>query len=406
MLQNKVFSHNNDSANEDEGFTQLMLRDAEIVKPILKERFLKDYIFGTGGAEESFRLYCGAFGVKSDMAVRVAAVSSSGCCMPNELRQRLAKAAGRLFGGRIIMNTALTASVLLILEDMPDKELRGLLSELTHSECPEGGVLSVFSSAVPIAEIPDAYGRIQKCLEYSFYTDSVEVMCEDEVQTGAGCALLIPKYMGIERAVTSGDEKRTRALLAGFYDELEQCMPPPAVAKTYCLELYVCMIRCCPAELIETYMKGLLKITHGKSMDEIKTFITDKALEIVYVNKPREQKVFSSLVKDTLAIIDDNINNEKLSLRWIAKNHLFTNVDYLGKVFKKEVGINFSHYVMKNRMELAKELILSGKKDRIYEVAEKVGYGSNSQYFSQVFKKYTGLSPLEYKEAARLAANQ
>ena len=35
---------------------------------------------------------------------------------------------------------------------------------------------------------------------------------------------------------------------------------------------------------------------------------------------------------------------------------------------------------------MAKDLIIEGKKDRIYEVAEKVGYGSNSQYFSQVFK--------------------
>ena len=52
---------------------------------------------------------------------------------------------------------------------------------------------------------------------------------------------------------------------------------------------------------------------------------------------------------------------------------------------------------------MAKDLIIEGKKDRIYEVAEKVGYGSNSQYFSQVFKKYTGVSPLEYREFARLA---
>ena len=53
-------------------------------------------------------------------------------------------------------------------------------------------------------------------------------------------------------------------------------------------------------------------------------------------------------------------------------------------------------------MEMAKSLILNGTQDRIYEVAEKVGYGSNSQYFSQVFKKYTGVSPLEYKEYARM----
>ena len=97
------------------------------------------------------------------------------------------------------------------------------------------------------------------------------------------------------------------------------------------------------------------------------------------------------------------LKNENLSLRWLAGTILYTNVDYLGKLFKKETGKNFSHYVMEKRMEMAKDLIIEGKKDRIYEVAEKVGYGSNSQYFSQVFKKYTGVSPLEYREFARLA---
>ncbi|MBQ3426075.1 MAG: helix-turn-helix domain-containing protein [Clostridia bacterium] len=405
MLHNKFFSHNEDSTKDNEGFTRLMLRDAELVKPILKERFLRDYIFGVGDAEESFRLYCGAFGVKSDMPVRVSIIST-GECMSKELRLTLMNVAEQLFGRSIILNTQLFASLFLILEDMPDRDIKGRLLELTRIGGREEAVFSVYSVTVPLAEIPSAFERIKKCLEYSFYTGSFDVMCEDEMRTGAGYSLLIPKYMGIERAVVSGDEKKTKSLLTEFYNELEKCMPPPAVAKTYCLELYVCIIRCCPAKKIEAYMKGLSMISRCNSIIDIKMFITDKALEIVHINKPNEYKVFSSLVKDTLAIIDDNIRNENLSLRWIAKNHLFTNVDYLGKVFKKEVGTNFSHYVMTKRMELAKELIMGGKKDRIYEVAERVGYGTNSQYFSQVFKKYTGLSPLEYKEAARIASNQ
>jgi len=55
---------------------------------------------------------------------------------------------------------------------------------------------------------------------------------------------------------------------------------------------------------------------------------------------------------------------------------------------------------MKKRMEKAKEYLTYGTEEKIYEIAEKVGFGNNSQYFSQVFKKYTGYSPLEYKEIA------
>ena len=157
--------------------------------------------------------------------------------------------------------------------------------------------------------------------------------------------------------------------------------------------------------MIDKYMKGIVEIQKQKTLRGIKDFINEKAAEIVKANAPKTTRIYSSLIQDTIRVIEENIGNENLSLRWLAGTILYTNVDYLGKLFKKETGKNFSHYVMEKRMELAKELIVGGKKDRIYEVAEKVGYGSNSQYFSKVFKKYTGVSPLEYKEYARMARN-
>ena len=34
---------------------------------------------------------------------------------------------------------------------------------------------------------------------------------------------------------------------------------------------------------------------------------------------------------------------------------------------------------------------------RSYEIAERVGLGNNPHYFSQLFRKYTGLTPTEYR---------
>ncbi len=73
---------------------------------------------------------------------------------------------------------------------------------------------------------------------------------------------------------------------------------------------------------------------------------------------------------------------------------------------KKQARI-FLIYVMEKRMENGERSHNRGfKKDRIYEVAEKVGYGSNSQYFSQVLKNIPEFSPLEYREFARLAREE
>jgi two-component system, response regulator YesN len=47
-------------------------------------------------------------------------------------------------------------------------------------------------------------------------------------------------------------------------------------------------------------------------------------------------------------------------------------------------------------MEKAKELLLNGNNEKISEIAEQVGCGDNPQYFSQLFKKYAGMTPSAY----------
>jgi two-component system response regulator YesN len=72
--------------------------------------------------------------------------------------------------------------------------------------------------------------------------------------------------------------------------------------------------------------------------------------------------------------------------------------DYLGKLFKKETGEYFSQYVMQVRIEKAQQWLKAQPEMKVYELAEKTGFGLNSQYFIKVFKKYTGKTPKEYKQ--------
>jgi two-component system response regulator YesN len=67
---------------------------------------------------------------------------------------------------------------------------------------------------------------------------------------------------------------------------------------------------------------------------------------------------------------------------------------YLSRIFKKVEGTNFRDYLIKVRMEKAKNILKKEGKS-IKEVSIEVGY-SNQNYFSNAFKKYTHLSPKEY----------
>jgi YesN/AraC family two-component response regulator len=106
----------------------------------------------------------------------------------------------------------------------------------------------------------------------------------------------------------------------------------------------------------------------------------------------------NKIVKSIIKYVQDNLSDEQLTLKAIACQVLYMNESYLSKLFIKETGEKFSHYLMRLRMEKAKELIEESDDDRVYEVASKVGFGNNPQYFSQLFKRYTGLAPTEYKK--------
>ncbi len=93
-----------------------------------------------------------------------------------------------------------------------------------------------------------------------------------------------------------------------------------------------------------------------------------------------------------------HLENEELGISWLSENLVYRNKDYVGKAFAKKVGESYSSWITKRRIERAKSLIQTMGEKRLYMVAEKSGFGSNPQYFSTIFKKYTGYTPKEYKK--------
>lgn len=74
---------------------------------------------------------------------------------------------------------------------------------------------------------------------------------------------------------------------------------------------------------------------------------------------------------------------------------VYMNTNYLCTLFKSEVGETIHQYIIRIRMEKAKELLQQSDL-KIFEISEKVGY-NNTSHFSQAFKKYTGISPVDFK---------
>ncbi|MFB9330871.1 helix-turn-helix domain-containing protein [Paenibacillus aurantiacus] len=91
--------------------------------------------------------------------------------------------------------------------------------------------------------------------------------------------------------------------------------------------------------------------------------------------------------------------NEDLSREDIA-GYVNLNPDYLTRIFKKETGLTISEYVLQERINSAKEMLV--KTDRpITDIAYEVGY-NNYSYFSKMFKKATGYNPQDYRKSNQL----
>ncbi|MGG3510071.1 response regulator [Paenibacillus lautus] len=70
--------------------------------------------------------------------------------------------------------------------------------------------------------------------------------------------------------------------------------------------------------------------------------------------------------------------------------------NYFSSLFKQDVGMSFNEYLNEFRIEKAK-LLLEKTPDKVRQIASQVGY-QEYKYFVQVFKKFTKVTPTEYRK--------
>ncbi len=97
--------------------------------------------------------------------------------------------------------------------------------------------------------------------------------------------------------------------------------------------------------------------------------------------------------------VDDCIKahyKEDLNLQFIS-NYLFMNNSYISRAYKKITGITVTEAIAIFRVSKAKEL-LANTSLKVYEVAQEVGF-KDAAYFTNVFFKYTNISPSDYRQS-------
>lgn len=107
-----------------------------------------------------------------------------------------------------------------------------------------------------------------------------------------------------------------------------------------------------------------------------------------------QEKLANQTLQKVCTYIQHNFTAD-LSLHELAERfHL--NSTYLSKLFKRELGLNYSTYLAEIRLNYACEL-LKNTQLSINQVADQIGF-KNYFYFARVFKKHKHMTPSQYRE--------
>ncbi|MFS0724939.1 response regulator transcription factor [Paenibacillus sp. 1P07SE] len=119
---------------------------------------------------------------------------------------------------------------------------------------------------------------------------------------------------------------------------------------------------------------------------------TEQAITRIFDEIAQHRRKYGEAVRKACGYVEQHFGEEIL-LQHIAE-HVHLSRTYFSELFKKETGVTFNEYVTGVRMEKAK-MLLKEQPLKVSEAAERVGYG-NTSHFIKLFKKHTGFSPMEY----------
>ncbi len=249
------------------------------------------------------------------------------------------------------------------------------------------------------AELPEAYRAAEgTLLSQTLHGSGLTVSLADHPeQPRKAEALTSFVAQEIRQAFASGNAKDLRRLLDEYLVRLDRSTGIPIGQ----VQRELAIIR----EAAVSEMRGIAA-THPALYDaaaiagvtdpgELRRLLAGWAEAAEEYGAGRRETDSSQLIRHIVDYLDAHYFEDISLIDVATRFHL--DPSYLSKLFKSATSENFIEYVTRKRIEKACELLRSSER-KISEISELVGY-ENQRYFSQVFKKSTGQTPSEYRDA-------
>lgn len=264
------------------------------------------------------------------------------------------------------------------------------------------GTIGIGGLVHDVKELWKSYRQALSALEARFFLGEDTVISFDNISMENNNLTPYPvnEDMEIINCLSTCNDKELKNKLENFFGTLyNNSQPKKTYLMNYCFALLGSILKFCLEKNIDTefifgsgfsYYGNLQKCETVLQLQESLLSLLNKIID-----KINENKNSNHLIRDAVEYIKQHYS-EDISLETVARQ-IYITTGYVSQLFKQEMGVNFLEYLHKYRIQKAKELF-HNRLLRNYEVSVMVGY-RDEKYFTQIFKKYTGVTPSQYKES-------
>ncbi|MED3963585.1 response regulator [Niallia taxi] len=380
----------------------LLEENLEKIQPFMKAQLLSELFTGKGDKKD-FSRYEHLFAITDRMhQVMLVLIEMEGDVTYEQLSSIVETAAD--FLPNLVLHTVIGKHAIFIMDTETGIEecknkIIAMQKELTFIHCVEMTV--ALSGPGPVETVKTLYNLALEYIGHKFYVGIGKIITNTDIhpQTAQKCS---PKFVMDEQPVClmikAGIEDEAHKELNNLFERMGRERLGIHQTKSYCIQLYKTIIQTVDKENQMDLHAGTAELLAMKTVQQMKEYLDTVATLLAKKNKARLKSKQSSVISKVIDIIETHFANPELSLKNVANEMLYMNPDYLGKLFKQETGERFSAYLTKWRIEKAIAYITDVEDVKMVTLADQIGFGDNPQYFSQVFKKYTGYTPSEYRK--------
>ncbi len=277
------------------------------------------------------------------------------------------------------------------------------LTEQVQSCCTdfEDYILCFGKQVDMLTALPDSYHSAVILQQNAFFS-SDRVLHYNKQYKVCDESMLQDLRLSYLQAVNAGNLEQVKQLVVTFYNALldNRSLLPDVIRDVYYRILQ---------QLHQTAYENRLSDFHeGESRESQLALVSrcrnihqlqelflrdyDRLLQAYHAQSDEGEDSTVFLIRE---FIRQHYADQNLSIK-IISDHVHLSTTYLCTYFKNETGQTLNQYIAAYRMEKAKKF-LADPRNKISEISALVGY-ADGNYFGKSFKKYTGLSPSEYRE--------